>query len=156
MGKSFPTASPSALASVFLTQRLPSISRLKFGWLVPIGVFFVISFPPVSQCATLPNTCSHTPQLFGHEIVAILCGLVWGLWIGFAIVCAGTFIGEVGNFYAFKYCCRARGEKMERTQIPYACLARCVREGGFKIALIARFSPIPGHCTSLPSPLSCS
>ena len=37
-------------------------------------------------------------QLFGHEIVAILCGLVWGLWVGFAIVAAGTFLGEVGNF----------------------------------------------------------
>lgn len=53
-------------------------------------------------------------QLFGHEIVAVLCGLVWGLgstsaivdgdvtyiftgW-GFAIVAAGTFLGEVGNF----------------------------------------------------------
>ncbi|KAJ6632600.1 snare associated Golgi protein-domain-containing protein [Mycena sp. CBHHK59/15] len=109
-----------------------SFYSLKFGWLVPIGVLFVISFPP----------------LFGHEIVAILCGLVWGLWIGFAIVSAGTFLGEVGNFYAFKYCCRARGEKMERTKIPYACLARCVRTGGFKIALIARFSAIPGHFTT--------
>ena len=28
----------------------------------------------------------------------------------------------------------------------YGCLARVVREGGFKIALIARFSAIPGHC----------
>ena len=39
-----------------------------------------------------------TYQLFGHEIVAVLCGLVWGLWVGFAIVSAGTFLGEVGNF----------------------------------------------------------
>ncbi|KAJ6510534.1 hypothetical protein C8R45DRAFT_891990 [Mycena sanguinolenta] len=105
---------------------------LKYGFLIPIGILFVISFPP----------------LFGHEIVAILCGVVWGLWIGFAIVCAGTFLGEVGNFYAFKLCCKARGEKMEKTQIPYACLARCVRTGGFKIALIARFSAIPGHFTT--------
>lgn len=37
-------------------------------------------------------------KLFGHEIVAVLCGLVWGLWVGFAIVAAGTFLGEVGNF----------------------------------------------------------
>lgn len=28
----------------------------------------------------------------------------------------------------------------------YGCLARVVREGGFRIALIARFSAIPGHC----------
>ncbi|OBZ72346.1 Golgi apparatus membrane protein TVP38 [Grifola frondosa] len=105
---------------------------LPFGWLIPIAVLFVISFPP----------------LFGHEIVAILCGLVWGLWIGFAIVAAGTFLGELGNFYAFKYCCAARGAKLERTKISYACLARVVREGGFKIALIARLSAIPGHFTT--------
>jgi len=38
------------------------------------------------------------PQLFGHEIVAILCGLVFGLLKGFAIVAAGTLLGEIGNF----------------------------------------------------------
>ncbi|TBU52452.1 hypothetical protein BD310DRAFT_1043046 [Dichomitus squalens] len=105
---------------------------LPYGWLIPIGVFFVISFPP----------------LFGHEIVAILCGLVWDLGPGFAIVAAGTFIGELGNFYAFKYCCAARGEKLEKTKLQYACLARVVRDGGFKIALIARLSAIPGHFTT--------
>lgn len=102
------------------------------GWLVPIAVLFVISFPP----------------LFGHEIVTVLCGFVWGLWAGFGIVAAGTFLGEVGNFYAFKYCCRARGEKLERKKIFYACLARVVRDGGFRIALIARMSAIPGHFTT--------
>ncbi|KAH7914922.1 snare associated Golgi protein-domain-containing protein [Hygrophoropsis aurantiaca] len=86
--------------------------------------------------------------LFGHEILAILCGLVWGVGIGFAITAAGTFIGEVGNFYAFKYCCHARGEKLEKNDIKYACLAKLVREGGFRIAVIARYSAIPGHFTT--------
>ena len=36
-------------------------------------------------------------QLFGHEIVAMLCGLTWGLGTGFAIVAAGTLLGEIGN-----------------------------------------------------------
>ncbi|KAF9560438.1 hypothetical protein CPC08DRAFT_690092 [Agrocybe pediades] len=116
----------------WLTPFTKWVHDLKFGWLVPIGILFVISFPP----------------LFGHEIVAVLCGVVWGLWVGFGIVAAGTFLGEVGNFYAFKYCCRARGEKLERTKITYACLARVVRDGGFKIALIARLSAIPGHFTT--------
>ncbi|KAF8630557.1 hypothetical protein AX17_005369 [Amanita inopinata Kibby_2008] len=116
----------------WLTPMTRWLHDLRFGWLVPIGILFVISFPP----------------LFGHEIVAILCGLVWGLWVGFGIVAAGTFLGEVGNFYAFKFCCRARGEKLERTKISYACLAKVVRDGGFKIALIARLSAIPGHFTT--------
>ncbi|KAI0691842.1 hypothetical protein C8T65DRAFT_587088, partial [Cerioporus squamosus] len=105
---------------------------LPYGWTIPIAVLFVISFPP----------------LFGHEIVAILCGLVWGLGPGFGIVAAGTFLGELGNFYAFKYCCSVRGEKLERTKLSYACLAQVVRDGGFKIALIARLSAIPGHFTT--------
>ncbi|KAF8057598.1 hypothetical protein FPV67DRAFT_1528121 [Lyophyllum atratum] len=129
----------TALVTIYhkqIVEWLTPVTRwlhdLRFGWLVPIGVLFVISFPP----------------LFGHEIVAILCGLVWGLWVGFGIVSAGTFIGEVGNFYAFKYCCRSRGEKLERTNISYSCLAKVVRDGGFKIALIARLSAIPGHFTT--------
>ena len=46
--------------------------------MIPIVILIVISFPP----------------LFGHEIVALLCGVVYGLWIGFGVVAAGTFIGE--------------------------------------------------------------
>ncbi|KAF9516965.1 hypothetical protein BS47DRAFT_1359953 [Hydnum rufescens UP504] len=98
------------------------LKTMKAGFLIPIAILFVISFPP----------------LFGHEIVGVLCGLVWGLWVGFAIVAAGTFLGEVGNFYAFRYICTARGEKLERTSISYGCLARVVRDGGFLVALVAR------------------
>ncbi|EIN03918.1 hypothetical protein PUNSTDRAFT_138961 [Punctularia strigosozonata HHB-11173 SS5] len=102
------------------------------GWLIPIAVLFIVSFPP----------------LLGHELIAILCGLVWGLGIGFGIVAAGTFIGELGNYYAFKYCCRTRAAKYETSTIPYACLTKIVRDGGFKIALISRYSIIPGHLTT--------
>ena len=35
---------------------------------------------------------------------------------------------------------------MEKGSIMYTALGRVVREGGFKIALIARYSAIPGHC----------
>ncbi|KAH9953434.1 hypothetical protein BGW80DRAFT_1259328 [Lactifluus volemus] len=115
--------------SGYLTPAAHWMKDLPGGWSIPIAILFIISFPP----------------LFGHEIVAILCGIVWGLWIGFAIVAAGTFLGELGNFYAFKYCCHTRGDKLEKTNLQYGCLAHVVREGGIKIALVARFSAIPGH-----------
>ncbi|TFK97148.1 hypothetical protein BDV98DRAFT_514348 [Pterulicium gracile] len=99
------------------------------GWLIPIGITIVLSFPP----------------LLGQEIVGVLCGLVWGLWVGFAIFAGGTLLGEIANFYAFKYCCRSTGEKLERKNITYACLARTVRDGGFRIVLAARLSALPGH-----------
>lgn len=54
------------------------VRNLPAGWLIPIAILIIISFPP----------------LFGHEVVALLCGVVYGLWIGFGIVAAGTFLGE--------------------------------------------------------------
>lgn len=49
--------------------------------------------------AGLPRvTFDPSIQLFGHEILAIVVGLVWGVWAGFGITAAGTLLGEVGNF----------------------------------------------------------
>ncbi|KAG0151768.1 hypothetical protein CROQUDRAFT_650807 [Cronartium quercuum f. sp. fusiforme G11] len=105
------------------------VSGFEIGWIIPIAILFVISFPP----------------LFGHEIIIILCGLVWGLWIGFAIVSVGTFLGEVANYWTFKYACTNRAKKLERKDLNYACMCIVVREGGFWIAFLARLSAIPGH-----------
>lgn len=56
------------------------VRDIPAGWLIFVAILFVISFPP----------------LFGHELVALLAGVVYGLWIGFGVVAAGTFIGESG------------------------------------------------------------
>lgn len=58
------------------------VRGVPFGWIVPIGVIAVLSFPP----------------LFGNEIVLLLTGLVWGFKRGSAIVAAGTLIGELASF----------------------------------------------------------
>ncbi|EMD85972.1 hypothetical protein COCHEDRAFT_1117116 [Bipolaris maydis C5] len=105
------------------------VRDLPAGWLIPIVILVIISFPP----------------LFGHEIIALLCGVVYGLWIGFAIVAAGTFIGEVGTWYAFKYAFRSKALKLERTNLNYGALARLTRDGGFFIVLVIRLSAIPAH-----------
>ncbi|KAF5368035.1 hypothetical protein D9758_004486 [Tetrapyrgos nigripes] len=101
------------------------------GWLVPIAIMIIISFPP----------------LFGHEIVAMLCGLVWGLGIGFLIVAAGTIIGEMANLYVFRYFFSERSKRYEKN-IAYACLVRVIQDGGFRIALLIRYSLIPPHFTT--------
>ncbi|KAJ7578312.1 hypothetical protein C8J56DRAFT_1112396 [Mycena floridula] len=127
------------LITVFHTQLVKALrpftdwmKNTKAAWLVPIAILFVLSFPP----------------LFGHEIVAMLCGLTWGLWIGFGIVAAGTFLGEIANFFAFKYCCSSRAEKYQRTNIMYACFSKIVREGGLLVVFIARISALPPHFTT--------
>ncbi|EIN03920.1 hypothetical protein PUNSTDRAFT_128505, partial [Punctularia strigosozonata HHB-11173 SS5] len=127
------------LISVFQTKIIEALApfavwmhETKGGWLIPIAILFVLSFPP----------------LFGHEIIAILCGVVYGLGVGFAVVAAGTLLGETANYAVFRFFCRERAGKMESKKIFYACLARIVREGGFKIAIVSRYSAIPGHMTT--------
>jgi uncharacterized membrane protein YdjX (TVP38/TMEM64 family) len=109
------------------------IRDLPAGFLVPVAILIAISFPP----------------LFGHELIALLCGVVYGLWIGFAIVAAGTFLGEgelagpqrfgwqltieVGTWFAFKYAFRKKAIKLERTNLNYGALARVTRDGGFLV-----------------------
>ncbi|KAL3305285.1 cytoplasm protein [Colletotrichum asianum] len=105
------------------------VREIPGGFLIPIAILILISFPP----------------LFGHEIVALLCGVVYGLWIGFAIVAAGTFIGEIGTWFAFKHTLRRKAQKLERTNLNYGALARLTRDGGFWIVFIIRFSVIPSH-----------
>ncbi|OJT05830.1 Golgi apparatus membrane protein TVP38 [Trametes pubescens] len=99
------------------------------GWVIPIAIMFVLSFPP----------------LFGHEIIAVVCGDVWGVWIGFGIVAAGTLLGELGNFYAFKWFCSARGKRFEEKRLTWGLYAQVVREGGLVVPTIMRLTFIPGH-----------
>ncbi|KAH8632034.1 hypothetical protein IG631_13717 [Alternaria alternata] len=113
------------------------VRDLPAGWLIPIAILIVISFPP----------------LFGHEIIALLCGVVYGLWIGFAIVAAGTFIGEGKPHQIHNSICIHTNIhlswhmalKLERTNLNYGAMARLTRDGGFFIVLIIRLSAIPAH-----------
>ncbi|KAH9920017.1 snare associated Golgi protein-domain-containing protein [Epithele typhae] len=108
------------------------IKHLPAGWLIPIAVLLILSFPP----------------LIGHELVNLLCGEIYGPWIGFGIVSAGTLLGEVVNYLVFKYYCTQRGKNWERDQLQYALMAQVVREGGHLVPIVMRFSAIPSHFTT--------
>ncbi|KAH9937905.1 snare associated Golgi protein-domain-containing protein, partial [Epithele typhae] len=101
-------------------------------WAIPIGIMIIISFPP----------------LFGHELVAVFTGVVWGPWIGFGITAAGTVLGELCTYFVFKYFCSARAQKQEEKKLSYALTAEVIRQGGFTIAVMVRYSAIPGHLTT--------
>jgi len=51
----------------------------------------------------------------------------------FAIVAAGTFLGEIGTWYLFKYTFRKKAVKLEKTNLNYGSLARFTRDGGFLV-----------------------
>ncbi|PWN45890.1 hypothetical protein IE81DRAFT_296915 [Ceraceosorus guamensis] len=116
----------------WLTPISKKVKSVSWGWVIVVAILFVISFPP----------------LFGHEIIGVLCGVVYGLWLGFGILSLGTLLGEIGNFYAFKLCLKRTAEKYERKSINYACMAHITREGGFLVILLARLSALPGHIST--------
>jgi len=106
-----------------------NIKTSKFAWLIPLILLIIVSFPP----------------LFGHEIITLLCGMIWGLGLGFAIVAGGTFLGELATYVAFKYLFRAKAAKLETKHVIYACIARMMRNGGLPMLVLCRFSALPGH-----------
>ncbi|KAI0033041.1 hypothetical protein K488DRAFT_48531 [Vararia minispora EC-137] len=114
------------------------IRDLPAGWLIPVAILIVLSFPP----------------LFGHEFVHIICGVVWGIGVGFAIVALGTLLGEVANFLVFRYFFRARAEKYEKKNLRYGLLAHVVRNNGLFVAFMMRMSAIPPHFTTIVFTLS--
>ncbi|CAE6458386.1 unnamed protein product [Rhizoctonia solani] len=107
------------------------VKKTPAGWLIPIALLVVLSIPP----------------LFGAEIVHLLCGMFYGLGVGFLLVCVGTILGEMLTFFMFRYCLRSRADKLERGKgsPQWAALARVIREGGFWVALVIRYSAIPTH-----------
>lgn len=90
------------------------IIDLPVSWLIPVAILIVISFPPLG----------------GQELIIMVVGLIWGVWWGFAIVNAGTFIGEVLCFWGFKYLFTRKAAEIEQKSIFYACIARLMRDGG--------------------------
>ncbi|KAJ7086480.1 hypothetical protein B0H15DRAFT_986792 [Mycena belliarum] len=101
----------------------------KSGAFILVAILIVLSFPP----------------LFGHELVAMLAGVTWDPPLACVVVAAGTLLGEIANYFTFKYACSARGAKYEAKDLKYGLLAHIVRNGGFKIVLVIRYSAIPAH-----------
>jgi hypothetical protein len=52
----------------------------------------------------------------------------------------------------FKYGFHGRLERMSDKKVEIASLARVVRDGGLRVALVARYSTIPGHRACCCSP----
>nr|GAT51352.1 predicted protein [Mycena chlorophos] len=126
----------AVLTSVFSNKIVnalkPETSWLRdhtIGPLIPIVILIIISFPP----------------LFGQEIVGIIVGLTWDLGPALAIFAAGTLLGEIANFFVFKYSCTGRMAKYEEKSLDFGLTGHVVRRGGLIIVIGIRLSAIPSH-----------
>lgn len=84
----------------------------------------------------------------GQEVIILLVGAVWGLWIGMGITAAGTASGDIATFYAFQWFLKDYAKKMrEDPKNPTAgMLAYMVQEEKHLLLLliVVRYSAIPG------------
>ncbi|KAJ7640474.1 hypothetical protein DFH06DRAFT_1000498 [Mycena polygramma] len=124
------------LISVYHTQIIDALKpftdwlhNTPAGPLIPVVILIALSFPP----------------LFGHELVSMIAGVSFGFPEACAVVAGTTILGEVANYYTFKYACTARIKKMEAKDISFGLLAHIIRNGGFLVVLVIRFSAIPPH-----------
>ncbi|VDC05247.1 unnamed protein product [Peniophora sp. CBMAI 1063] len=106
---------------------------LPGGWLIPIAILVVQSFPPI----------------LGQEIVHIVVGILYGIGPGFGIVAAGTILGEVAEFFVFRLFCGNRTNKLEKRSLPWGLLAHITRDGGFIMVLMCRLSVLPSSYTTI-------
>jgi len=120
--------------ALYLKPYQAQIRAASWSWIIPTILLIIVSFPP----------------LFGHELIILISGMIWGLWIGFAIACAGTFLGEITTFYAFKHLIGQRSARVEAESVTYASLAKLMRDGGLGMVILVRASAMPGHvCTAM-------
>ncbi|KAJ7641473.1 hypothetical protein FB45DRAFT_1053975 [Roridomyces roridus] len=97
--------------------------------LIPIALLTILSFPPLA----------------GGELILILVGVAYSLPVGFAIAAAGTLLGELATYFVFKTFFWRRNEEWEAKSVQYGLLAHIIRNGGFWLVLVIRYSTIPPH-----------
>ncbi|KZV71221.1 hypothetical protein PENSPDRAFT_751930 [Peniophora sp. CONT] len=108
-------------------------TRLPGGWLIPVAILIVQSFPPI----------------IGQEVVHILAGVLYGIGPGFGIVAAGTILGEIAEFYAFRLICGSRTNTFERKNLSWGLFADIARDGGLIMVLMTRLSVLPSSYTTV-------
>ncbi|KAJ9100956.1 hypothetical protein QFC19_005352 [Naganishia cerealis] len=129
-----------------------SLDRVWWKWYIVIGIIIILSvIVSVKHDAIIEwmkPGANKLKSLPAGWILGIIIGIVWGLGIGFLILAAGTFLGELATWFAFKGMCTGRAAKFQSQNKYYAALTTLIREKSFLFVLVLRFSAIPGHLTT--------
>lgn len=86
------------------------------------------------------------PPLFGHEILALVAGYVYGATYGFLILTISSIIGESGVYFGFRYWfIGALDSYREKHAKNYGVFVAVVEDGGILMLWFIRMSVIPPH-----------
>lgn len=99
-------------------------------WLILSLLIIIVSIPP----------------LFGHELLALIAGYVYGTSIGFLILTASSIIGESLVYFAFRYWFLSGLERFRKKhEKNYGVFVAVVDDGGILMLWFIRMSVIPPH-----------
>ncbi len=74
--------------------------------------------------------------------LSLAAGLVFGLWLGSAVVWVGANLATVTSFVIARYFARSRVEAMAQSRPRFAAVDRALGEEGWKIVALMRLSPV--------------
>lgn len=74
--------------------------------------------------------------------LSLAAGVLFGLWLGTAVVWMGANIAIVLSFLIARYAARSKVEAMASTRPRFAAVDRAVGEQGWKIVALMRLSPV--------------
>lgn len=86
------------------------------------------------------------PPLFGHELLGVVAGYVYGQRIGFLILTLSSLAGESGVYFAFRRFLRGRIHAFRvKYRANYGIFVGVVEDGGLTMLFLIRMSVIPPH-----------
>ncbi|KAI8060094.1 hypothetical protein BC940DRAFT_312747 [Gongronella butleri] len=105
-----------------------------FSWLAMMGVLILTSIPPV----------------IGFTFTASLTGFIYGVPGGFPIVISGAFVGAMTCFHLIRRYQITRFIRLSPSkQEKYQAIQDAIEQGGLRIMLLIRLSPIPWPITNM-------
>ena len=80
--------------------------------------------------------------LIPGSALSLAAGVLFGVWLGTAVVWVGATVAIVLSFLIARYAARARVEALASTRPRFAAVDRAIGEQGWKIVALMRLSPV--------------
>ncbi len=130
-------AAAGFVASAALTLAalpLPDLTAALGAWTQSLGAWAPLAFAlAYSLAATL---------LIPASALSLAAGVLFGIWLGTAVVWSGAVLACALSFLIARYAARARVEEFARTRPRFAAVDRAVGEQGWRIVALMRLSPV--------------
>ena len=86
------------------------------------------------------------PPLFGHELLGVIAGYVYGSILGFLILTVASTVGESVVYYMFRRFLRSRIDQFRwKYHSSYGIFVSVIEDGGVLMLVLIRMSVIPPH-----------